>query len=156
MNEDILQQRADFDASEESSDIKLVSEKAYIIPGVSTSMINGVNVNACFNGNSKDIITCITSYSGLEPSDFVALLAPTYDKNAPQEAMGYYKAYRDYINELLNKIAGADKEEKKTKEENTEKAKKAEITNHCRQQCAACGSNSLNGGKCDALCQSMV
>ena len=37
-----------------------------------------------------------------------------------------------------------------------EKAKKAEITNHCRQQCAACGSNSLNGGKCDALCKNMV
>lgn len=38
----------------------------------------------------------------------------------------FTSAYRDYINKLLNKIAGADKEEKKTKEENTEKAKKAE------------------------------
>ncbi len=37
-----------------------------------------------------------------------------------------------------------------------EKAKKAQTTNHCRQQCAACGSNSLNGGKCDALNKNMV
>ncbi len=32
-----------------------------------------------------------------------------------------------------------------------EKAKKAETTKNCRQQCAGCGSNKLNGGKCDAL-----
>ena len=38
----------------------------------------------------------------------------------------------------------------------TEKAKKAETTGHCRQQCAGCGSNILNGGKCDALCKNMV
>ncbi len=37
-----------------------------------------------------------------------------------------------------------------------EKAKKAETTGHCRQKCAACGSNSLNGGKCDALNKNMV
>lgn len=37
-----------------------------------------------------------------------------------------------------------------------EKAKKAETTGHCRQQCAGCGSNLLNGGKCDALCKNMV
>lgn len=37
-----------------------------------------------------------------------------------------------------------------------EKAKKAETTSHCRQQCSACGSNSLNGGKCDALNKNMV
>ena len=37
-----------------------------------------------------------------------------------------------------------------------EKAKKAETTGHCRQQCAGCGSNKLNGGKCDALCKNMV
>lgn len=37
-----------------------------------------------------------------------------------------------------------------------EKAKKAETTGHCRQQCASCGSNSLNGGKCDALNKNMV
>lgn len=37
-----------------------------------------------------------------------------------------------------------------------EKAKKAETTGHCRQQCAGCGSNILNGGKCDALCKNMV
>lgn len=36
----------------------------------------------------------------------------------------FTSAYRDYINKLLNKIAGADKEEKKPKEENTEKPKK--------------------------------
>ncbi len=37
-----------------------------------------------------------------------------------------------------------------------EKAKKAETTSHCRQQCAGCGSNMLNGGKCDALSKNMV
>ena len=37
-----------------------------------------------------------------------------------------------------------------------EKAKNAETTSHCRQQCAACGSNKLNGGKCDALSSSVV
>ena len=37
-----------------------------------------------------------------------------------------------------------------------EKAKKAETTGHCRQQCAGCGSNILNGGKCEALCKNMV
>ena len=37
-----------------------------------------------------------------------------------------------------------------------EKAKKAETTSHCRQQCSACCSNSLNGGKCDALNKNMV
>lgn len=37
-----------------------------------------------------------------------------------------------------------------------EKAKKAETTAHCRQNCAACGSNSLNGGKCHALNKNLV
>lgn len=37
-----------------------------------------------------------------------------------------------------------------------EKAKKAETTAHCRQQCAGCGSNKLNGGNCDALGKNMV
>ncbi len=37
-----------------------------------------------------------------------------------------------------------------------EKAKNAETTGHCRQQCAGCGSNKLNGGKCDALSSSVV
>lgn len=37
-----------------------------------------------------------------------------------------------------------------------EKAKNAETTPHCRQQCAACGSNSLNGGKCHALSKTVV
>lgn len=37
-----------------------------------------------------------------------------------------------------------------------EKAKKAETTQHCRQQCAGCGSNKLNGGKCDALSSNLV
>ena len=37
-----------------------------------------------------------------------------------------------------------------------EKAKQALTTSHCRQQCSACGSNSLNGGKCDALNKNMV
>lgn len=37
-----------------------------------------------------------------------------------------------------------------------EKAKKSQTTQNCRQQCAGCGSNKLNGGKCDALGQNMV
>jgi len=37
-----------------------------------------------------------------------------------------------------------------------EKAKNAETSKHCREQCNACGSNKLNGGKCDALCKNMV
>lgn len=37
-----------------------------------------------------------------------------------------------------------------------EKAKNAETTKHCRQQCAGCGSNKLNGGKCDALSENLV
>ena len=37
-----------------------------------------------------------------------------------------------------------------------EKAKNAETTPHCRQQCAGCGSNKLNGGDCDALGSNMV
>ncbi|MBE6795122.1 MAG: TIGR03960 family B12-binding radical SAM protein [Ruminococcaceae bacterium] len=37
-----------------------------------------------------------------------------------------------------------------------EKAKAAQTTPHCRQNCAACGSNSLNGGKCHALNKNLV
>ncbi len=37
-----------------------------------------------------------------------------------------------------------------------EKAKNAETTHHCRQGCSGCGSNKLNGGKCDALGSNMV
>lgn len=37
-----------------------------------------------------------------------------------------------------------------------EKAKNAETTKHCRQACAGCGSNKLNGGKCDALSENLV
>lgn len=38
----------------------------------------------------------------------------------------------------------------------SKKAYESETTPHCRIQCAGCGSNMINGGKCDALCQSMV
>lgn len=37
-----------------------------------------------------------------------------------------------------------------------EKSKTADTTPHCRIKCAGCGTNKLNGGKCDALCQNMV
>ncbi len=37
-----------------------------------------------------------------------------------------------------------------------EKALSADTTPHCRIKCAGCGTNRLNGGKCDALCQNMV
>ena len=49
-----------------------------------------------------------------------------------------------------------EKEIEMIAEDELEKAKKAETTGHCRQKCAACGSNSLNGGKCDALNKNMV
>lgn len=38
----------------------------------------------------------------------------------------------------------------------SEKARRAETTGNCREKCAGCGSNMLNGGKCDALCKNMV
>lgn len=37
-----------------------------------------------------------------------------------------------------------------------EKALAASTTPHCRIKCAGCGTNRLNGGKCDALCKNMV
>lgn len=40
--------------------------------------------------------------------------------------------------------------------EESEKAKKGETTCNCREKCSGCGSNMLNGGKCDALCKNMV
>ncbi len=38
----------------------------------------------------------------------------------------------------------------------SEKARRSETTPHCRIKCAGCGSNKLNGGKCDALNKNMV
>lgn len=38
----------------------------------------------------------------------------------------------------------------------SEKAKRSETTPHCREKCSGCGTNRLNGGKCDALCKNMV
>ncbi len=38
----------------------------------------------------------------------------------------------------------------------SKKAYENETTPHCRIKCAGCGSNKLNGGKCDALNKSMV
>ena len=40
--------------------------------------------------------------------------------------------------------------------EENEKAKKAQTSQNCREKCNGCGSNKLNGGKCDALCKNMV
>ncbi len=40
--------------------------------------------------------------------------------------------------------------------EESEKARKGETTCNCREKCSGCGSNMLNGGKCDALCKNMV
>lgn len=37
-----------------------------------------------------------------------------------------------------------------------EKSKRAATTPHCRIKCSGCGSNKLNGGKCDAMRQNMV
>lgn len=38
----------------------------------------------------------------------------------------------------------------------SKKSYNAETTPHCRIKCAGCGSNTLNGGKCDAFNQNMV
>lgn len=38
----------------------------------------------------------------------------------------------------------------------SQKAVNAKTTCNCRQKCAGCGSNMLNGGKCDALCKTVV
>ncbi|MBQ7999823.1 MAG: hypothetical protein IJ298_01230 [Ruminococcus sp.] len=100
MNKGILQKKPSYDG-EDSDVIEAVEDFTQIIPGVSTAMIEGINVNACFNGPSVDKITCLTSYAGLEPSNFVALLAPDSDENAPQDGMGYYKPYREYITEVV-------------------------------------------------------
>lgn len=100
MNKGILQMTPAYN-NMESEIIESTEDLTQIMPGVSTSMIEGINVNACFEGNSLDKITCITSYAGLEPRNFVALLAPDSDKNAPQDAMGYYKPYREYITEVV-------------------------------------------------------
>ena len=37
-----------------------------------------------------------------------------------------------------------------------EKAMEAATTPHCRIKCAGCGTNKLNGGKCEAMCKNMV
>lgn len=41
---------------------------------------------------------------------------------------------------------------KKFLERENQKAYRGETTGQCRIQCAGCGANKLNGGKCDALC----
>ena len=38
----------------------------------------------------------------------------------------------------------------------SEKARRGETTQNCREKCSGCGSNMLNGGYCDALCKNMV
>ena len=41
-------------------------------------------------------------------------------------------------------------------ENECKKAYEAATTPQCREKCAACGANKLNGGKCDAMCKSVV
>ena len=41
-------------------------------------------------------------------------------------------------------------------ENECKKAYEAATTPQCREKCSACGANKLNGGKCDAMCKSMV
>ncbi len=38
----------------------------------------------------------------------------------------------------------------------SKKAYENETTPHCKIKCAGCGTNMLNGGKCDAMCKSLV
>ena len=38
----------------------------------------------------------------------------------------------------------------------SKKAYESETTPHCRIQCAGCGSNTINGGECHAMCKNMV
>ena len=100
MNRGILETKIDY-SNVADGETKIVNEESYIIPGVSTSLVEGVNVNACFEGDSIDEIRCLTVYSGLEPSNYTALLAPTSDEDDPQEAMNYYRAYRKYISSVV-------------------------------------------------------
>jgi len=76
-------------------------DESQIIEGVSTSTVEGIDITACFEGKSVDKITFVSTYAALEPFDFAALLAPDSDPNAPQDAMNYYRAYREYINEVV-------------------------------------------------------
>ena len=76
-------------------------DEAQIIKGVSTSSVEGIDMTACFEGRSVDKIVYVSTYAALEPYHFSALLAPDSDPNAPQDAMNYYRPYREYITEVV-------------------------------------------------------
>lgn len=70
---------------------------------------------------------------GIDPK-FYANRKREYDEILPWEHLDYGVSKQFLINE-------------------NKKAHMNETTPHCRIKCAGCGSNKLNGGKCDALCK---
>jgi len=70
---------------------------------------------------------------GIDPT-FYANRKREYDEILPWDHLDYGVSKQFLINE-------------------NKKAHCAETTPHCRIKCAGCGSNKLNGGKCDALCK---
>ena len=73
---------------------------------------------------------------GLDP-EFYANRTRSYDEVLPWDHMDYGISKKFLIRE-------------------SEKAKQAQTTAHCREQCAGCGADKLNGGECDARCKNMV
>ncbi len=69
--------------------------------------------------------------AGIDPA-FYANRRRDYDEILPWDHLDYGVSKSFLINE-------------------NKKAHKSETTPHCRIKCAGCGSNKLNGGKCDAL-----
>ncbi len=73
---------------------------------------------------------------GLDP-EFYANRTRSYDEVLPWDHMDYGISKKFLIRE-------------------SEKAKQAQTTAHCREQCAGCGADKLNGGECDARRKNMV
>ncbi len=73
---------------------------------------------------------------GISP-DFYACRRRSYDEILPWDHLDYGIRKQFLIDE-------------------SERAKRSETTPHCRVKCAGCGTNRLNGGKCDAMRKDMV
>ena len=74
--------------------------------------------------------------TGIDPL-FYSSRKRSYDEILPWDHLDYGISKKFLINE-------------------SKKAYENETTPHCRIKCAGCGTNKLNGGKCDAMCSDMV